>query len=209
MRMILLVYLLFALLIGCKEPHSAENLDAEQITAQIQMHRFQKDLSFKNGVNSPIADEQKDKFEGLRYFPIDLEYRFRLPLQHYDRNETFKIITSSGMLRDAEKYGYFEFDMEGKPCKLNVYKLPDTQARFPGYLFVPFMDATTGKESYPGGRYLDLEENDSDIYDLDFNLAYNPSCAYGKEGYNCPIPPAENRLKIAIRAGEKNYLDSH
>jgi uncharacterized protein (DUF1684 family) len=70
------------------------------------------------------------------------------------------------------------------------------------------MDATTGKESYPGGRYVDLEENEFGNYILDFNKAYNPYCAYGKEGYVCPIPPAENKLEVEIKAGEKNYTKS-
>ncbi|MFQ5676033.1 MAG: DUF1684 domain-containing protein, partial [bacterium] len=86
---------------------------------------------------------------------------------------------------------------------LQVYKLLDVQSKYPGYLFIPFRDVTTGTESYPGGRYLDLQENDSQIYTLDFNLAYNPSCAYGKDGYSCPLPPAENTLDVAVLAGEK------
>ncbi len=107
------------------------------------------------------------------------------------------------MLRETLKYGYFKFKVDSSQCVLQVYKLLDIQSNYPNYLFVPFLDATTGKESYAGGRYLDFEENDSGIYTLDFNLAYNPSCAYGKAGYNCPIPPVENRLNVAIYTGER------
>ncbi|MFQ5769862.1 MAG: DUF1684 domain-containing protein [bacterium] len=202
----LIFFSVLFLLTGCYD----SDLDKVKIVNQIQKYRMEKDLSFKISVTSPIPDDHKKNFQGLNYFPIDLKYRFQAPLRLYHEKKTFKIVTSSGLQRDAQKYGYFEFEMKGKDCILQVYKLLDIQEKYPDYLFVPFMDATTGKESYPAGRYLDFQENDSGIYDLDFNLAYNPSCAYGKAGYNCPIPPAENRLEVAIKAGEKSYMkESH
>jgi len=179
--------------------------DQDEVGFQIKAHRRAKDRAFKSGPQSPLPESHKSNFEGLDYYPVDSKYRFRLPLHEYDDKKVFKIVTSTGMQRDAEKYGYFTFELDGQPCTLQVYKLLDVQSQYPGYLFVPFMDETTGKETYSGGRYLDLRLNESGIYELDFNLAYNPSCAYGKDGYNCPIPPAENKLPVPIRAGEKMY----
>lgn len=184
---------------ACGSPEVAETPTAQDIW----QHRLRKDRDFVESNSSPLPDRLKKDFEGLSYFPIDSGYRFRLGLREHAEKDTFRIITSSGAERLAEKYGYFDFTMASRACTLHVYKLLDIQDKFPNYLFVPFMDATTGKDSYGGGRYLDLEIADSGIYDLDFNLAYNPSCAYGKAGYNCPIPPAENHLTVAIKAGEK------
>ncbi|MFQ5651469.1 MAG: DUF1684 domain-containing protein [bacterium] len=206
--MALFISLLFAtILCSCQTQQNSEGSvldDAEKI-ARIEQQRQAKDKVFKQEVESPLPDGDKPLFTGLDYYPVDLRYALRLPLMKYGQKEIFKIVTSTGMLRDAEKYGYFELELHGQLCQLQVYRLLDIQSQYPGYLFVPFMDATTSKETYAGGRYLDLQENELGIYELDFNLAYNPSCAYGKEGYNCPIPPAENWLPVAIRAGEKNY----
>jgi len=194
------IILLFLLCFACEEPLPVGEID---LVAQIEKHRREKDASFKISEDSPIPDERKTKFHGLSYFPIEINYRFQVRLQRYSQKVTFEIVTSSGMLRETMKYGYFKFEIDRRECVLQVYKLLDIQSNYPNYLFVPFLDTTTGKESYAGGRYLDFEENDSGIYSLDFNLAYNPSCAYGKAGYNCPIPPAENELNVAIPAGEK------
>ncbi|MFQ5863848.1 MAG: DUF1684 domain-containing protein [bacterium] len=182
--------------------------DESKIYYQIQKHRIEKDRLFRKSDSSPLPGKDKKQFQGLKYYPIDLKYRFEVTLHKYEEAKTIKIITSVGTLRDALKYGYFQFNMEGKECKLQVYKMLDVQGKFPNYLFVPFMDVTTGKGSYSGGRYIDLVENDSGVYILDFNMAYNPYCAYGKEGYVCPIPPVENRLDVEVRAGEKNYAKS-
>jgi len=182
------------------------NPDIDAIVHRIEKERVQKDAAFKYAPTSPIPDEHKKDFPGLSYFPVDPRYRFHLKISRLEQPPHFMILTSTGMQREAVKYGFFEFAMDGEPCSLSVYKLLDIQGRFPGYLFIPFSDASSGKETYGGGRYLDLKENDSGFYDLDFNLAYNPSCAYGKPGYNCPIPPRENHLAVPVRAGEKNYL---
>ncbi len=192
---------LFALTaMGCQ---SSTPKVEDPIVADIEHLRREKDQSFKNDADSPIPDDRKASFNGLSYFPIDLKYRFELPLHKNAAPDTCKILTSAGVDRDAIKYGYFAFEIETHPCTLHVYQLLDVKSKYPDYLFLPFLDATSGKESYGGGRYLDFEENESGVYTVDFNLAYNPLCAYGKTGYRCPIPPAENRLPVAVKAGEK------
>ncbi|MCG8608087.1 DUF1684 domain-containing protein [bacterium] len=199
MKLILSLLLIAIALGSCR----SSDVEPSDIVAEIKKQRLAKDRYFTESSNSPLPDKLKGDFSSLHYFPVDLKYRFRVRLIEYDDRHRFRIITSTGVDREAEKVGYFRFEMQGKICSLQVYKLVDIQKKFPNYLFVPFRDATTGKESYGGGRYLDLQITDSGLYDLDFNLAYNPSCAYGKAGYNCPIPPEENRLDVAIRAGER------
>lgn len=179
------------------------------VANEIQQHRIQRDDFFRTSSNSPLPEEHKQDFRGLKYFAIDLAYRFKLPLHKYSKTDTTVMITSMGTKREAIKYGYFKFKMSGKSCKLTVYKMVDLESDFPKHLFVPFLDSTSGNDSYGGGRYIDLEENESSVYILDFNMAYNPSCAYGKHGYVCPIPPAGNRLDLPVRAGEKVFQKSH
>ena len=100
------------------------------------------------------------------------------------------------------RYGAFAFRIQGRSLKLVVYKsAEDPYARS---LFIPFSDETSGRETYAAGRNLDHEEQGGDDYELDFNMAYNPYCAYSEE-YACPMPPAENKLPVKILAGEKNY----
>lgn len=203
MRSILITLLVATLFNGCSQPHQVE--DPASIVAQIEQQRSAKNISFKQMPGSPIPDEHLTGFQGLDYFPVNLNYRFRLSVHRYDNPETFKMITSSGAQRETRRYGYFDFKIDGQPCRLNVYQMPSTREKYPNLLFVPFVDGTSGRSTYGGGRYIDLKTNESGVYDLDFNYAYNPSCAYGKPGYSCPIPPSENRLAVAIRAGEKAY----
>jgi uncharacterized protein (DUF1684 family) len=166
--------------------------------------RTEKDLAYKQGSNSPIPDEDKPRFQGLAYFPLDPAFRLTVKLNRYPRPERVRLTTNTPEKREALRYGYFEFQVEGKTCRLQVYRTEDSESGGKPYLFIPFRDATTGKETYGGGRYLDLQENTAGIYDLDFNRAYNPLCAYGRD-YSCPVPPEENRLSVAILAGEKAY----
>ncbi|MFQ5601864.1 MAG: DUF1684 domain-containing protein [bacterium] len=196
--MILIILSLF-LIVGCNNSDVFEN----SIIENIQRYRAEKDRTFKTSVNSPIPETHKDDFQGLSYFPIDLNYRFYARLNQYENKTPFKMMTSTGVERKALKYGYFKFEMDGEECILQVYKVVDMNGKFSNSLFLPFLDATSGHETYPGGRYLDFRENASGLYEINFNLAYNPSCAYGKPEYSCPLPPQENRLDVAIRAGEK------
>jgi len=173
--------------------------------------RQEKDIEFKSGHDSPIPDGDRARFSGLAYFDINPAFRFQVRLNRYRAPERIRMSTNTGEIHSALKYGYFEFEIESKTYTLQVYRVEDIPEDAGGpYLFVPFRDATTGKETYEAGRYIDLKENTSGIYDLDFNRAYDPYCAYGK-GYSCPIPPAENTIPIRIEAGEKKYplADEH
>lgn len=169
----------------------------------IEQQRGEKDKAFRETKDSPVPEKVTKNFHGLPYFPVNEKFRFAGAITRYDKRETFDIIASDGEKRKTLRYGYFDFQLDGKTYRLQVYKLLDLEPKYSNLLFIPFLDATSGRESYGGGRYIDLEEQKQNHYTVDFNLAYNPSCAYGKSGYSCPIPPAENRLPVRIAAGEK------
>jgi len=164
--------------------------------------RREKDVFFRTDIDSPILPEQRSTFHGLNYYPPDVRFKVLANLVRLDKPELFTIATSTGDPQTYLKYGRIEFRLEGSMMQLFVYK--STEDPFARSLFVPFRDATSGSETYGSGRYLDLEEQGSDDYEVDFNNAYNPYCAYNHD-YTCPIPPRENILPIKILAGEKNY----
>ncbi len=172
----------------------------------LSLQRKEKDYYFQTDPDSPIPPANRTTFPGLSYFPPDPKYRFRLPLTRLPNPEPVTLATSKGIPRPMVRYGYFDLDIEGVTQRLYAYK----SAPQPGHhhedasLFVPFRDATSGKESYGAARYLDLEEDRSGHQVLDFNLAYNPYCAYSDD-YVCPFPPKENWLTVPIRAGEKAF----
>jgi uncharacterized protein (DUF1684 family) len=160
--------------------------------------RASKDSGFRT-TPSPIPDSLRSGFAGLAYFPPAPEFAFRVPLQRFENPEEIRIAATKGDIRTMLRYGTFSFPIDGKICTLTAYKSQDG----PGVLFVPFRDATNNRETYGVGRYLDLEEQPGSApYVLDFNLAYNPYCAYN-ENYTCPLVPKENILPVEIRAGEK------
>jgi uncharacterized protein (DUF1684 family) len=164
--------------------------------------RAEKDDYFKTGHGSPIPETEREAFEGLPYYPVDPALRFEdRVLQPYagDEPSNFQIPTSDGRLRPAHRAGVLRFELGGEPRVLTAYTFDggdDTS------LFVPFLDATSGTETYGAGRYLDLEPEDDGTYALDFNLAYHPSCVYDIK-FSCPLTPAENRLATRIEAGER------
>lgn len=170
-------------------------------------YRAEKDEHFRSGHGSPIPAAERGAFTGLPYFPVDEGLRFeRLTMQPYAGNEPvlFQIPTSDGQLRDAERAGVFRFDKDGTSHSLTGYRFAGGGSES---VFVPFLDLTSGKESYGAGRYLDIHPEHDGTYALDFNLAYHPSCVYDPK-YSCPLTPAENRLPIRIEAGERLAPDS-
>jgi uncharacterized protein len=164
--------------------------------------REMKDAFFRASGGSPLTREQKKTFAGLHYFDENPALRFQAPLEKYPKPEPIQMATSTGQIAPYLKYGVVRFDVGGEKQALQVYKSEEQDA-----LFLPFADATTGNESYGAGRYLDPEEEANGTITLDFNLAYNPYCAYDPIKWSCPLPPAENRLKVRIEAGEKKFHD--
>ena len=168
----------------------------------ITMFRADKDEYFRESHDSPIPHDQRSDFQGLPYFPPDESLRFEgLTLEPYagDEPASFQIPTSDGKLRDAERAGTFQFEIGGTSHRLTGYRFAGGGSES---VFVPFLDRTSGTETYGAGRYHDLEPDHDGTYVLDFNLAYHPSCVYDPI-YSCPITPAENRLPVRIEAGER------
>jgi len=168
----------------------------------IQAWRADKDDAFRTALDSPIPEENRLGFLGLPYFPVDESLRFEgLTLEPYAGNEpaSFQIETTDGETRPYVRAGSFSFTVNGVAQRLTAYTFDSLAS---GALFVPFMDATTGTDTYGAGRYLDLDQDDDGTYALDFNLAYHPLCVYDPK-YSCPLTPAENRLPIRIEAGER------
>jgi len=168
--------------------------------SEIEAFRQAKDNFFRKGPGSPLTPEQAKDFHGLVYFPENSTLRFELPLEKYVDPARVQMQTSTGSVQEYLKVGQVEFQVNGEDAALQVYESTD----HPGSYFIPFTDATAPAESYGAGRYLEPEEMHAGEITLDFNLAYNPYCAYN-ERWSCPIPPAENRLKVRIEAGEKKF----
>lgn len=169
----------------------------------IERERRLKDEYFEKYPDSPISPGEIQSFSGLKYYPVNPDYRFRVQLQKYERPEMITLTTSKGTTQEYVRVGFFEFSHEGKEQRLQVYKSTRSLAHEES-LFIPFRDETSGVETYGTGRYLDIPENEQGIYELDFNKAYNPYCAYSEE-YVCPLAPRENWLNGSIRAGERAY----
>jgi len=160
--------------------------------------RKEKDEWFRRSPHSPL--EHRGSFSGLSYYPVEPALRFRATLVRHAEPKAIVMQTSDGDAREYRNVGHFEVAIDGQPVTVQAYQTPGAHE-----LFVPFRDKTSGKETYGAGRYLDLHPVAAgDVFDLDFNLAYNPMCAYN-EAFSCPFPPPENWLQVPIRAGERTY----
>jgi uncharacterized protein (DUF1684 family) len=165
--------------------------------SHLDHHRADKDEFFRHSPQSPLPHHDRHAFAGLPYFAPDDGLVFTLSVEPVDEG-TVAVATTDGAERSYRRAGRVRFVVDGEEAALTLY---DT-----GHLgyFVPFRDATSGKESYGAGRYLDVEPNEDGTVTIDFNYAYSPFCAYD-EAYSCPLPPVENWLSVPIEAGEKTY----
>lgn len=173
---------------------------------QILGLREGKDDFFRSDHNSPIPHDSRHGYPGLRYFAPDARYRIEgLRLEpDLDPTNTTEIVTSDGKTREAWRVGTLDFSVPGGSGKLASYAFEPGPT---SELFIPFRDATSGGDTYGAGRYLDVEPEDDGSYALDFNLAYNPWCAYAPQ-YSCPLPPRENWLPMRIEAGEQVPIET-
>lgn len=179
--------------------------DPKDYVTTIRLERAEKDNEFKNGSKSPVPENRRAEFLPLGYFPVDLVYKTGATLTPTDDTAVLQVATSTGVIRQMQRVGSLEFVLKGQPLKLTAFV--EVGAPNNDRLFVPFNDLTSGAETYPGGRYLDLYRNATGIYEIDFNRAYFPYCYYSPT-WECPIPPAENRLKVPVRAGERFKVQS-
>ena len=172
--------------------------------------KFQSELnkSYADSLKSPLMKDDLKQFKGLDFYPIDEKYIVEAIFIRTKREKSFKMKTTTSRTPIYKKYGELHFSIDGKELKLNVYQNADLKKKpgYDDYLFLPFSDLTCGKDSYIGGRYIDMRIPKSEKVIVDFNQAYNPYCAYNYE-YSCPIVPLENDLDIEINAGVKKFHD--
>lgn len=164
---------------------------------QIEELRARKDEWFRTSPESPLSEEQKAAFQGLRYYPPNPDLMFVVEPELFDEQEMVELSTSTGDPAVFLRWATLRFEVDGQPQQLTLYWDEPVE----GQLFVPFTDAAAGTETYGAGRYLEPQPLEDGKMLLDFNYAYNPYCAYN-DGWTCPLTPPENRLRIPIRAGE-------
>jgi len=186
-----------ALMAAACTSHPPDN--PKSYVAKIAAGRAAKDAAL-GASDDPIPRASHAKFLPLEYFPIDPEYNVPAALKPSTDRTIIEIPTSVGGADKFRRAGTLEFVLKTQPLKLTAY-VP-AAARSDDRLFVPFSDLTSGTETYPAGRFLDLDRTGNNVYELDFNKAYIPYCYYNPT-YECPIPPRENRLNVPIRAGER------
>jgi len=164
---------------------------------ELENFRAQKDAFFASHPESPLTPEQKRDFQGLNYFPENPGLRLEVTVEEFEEQEEVEMQTTTGGVQTYLRYGSFKFKVDGAEAELTMY------ASHHGF-FLPFVDSLAGTETYGAGRYLEPQYLRNGMFLVDFNLAYNPYCAYN-EAWTCPITPFENRVKVPIRAGEKLF----
>jgi uncharacterized protein (DUF1684 family) len=183
--------------VACNSGPSAP-VDPQDYVKRITEARAVKDKTFREDPE-PIPADKRDKLLPLRYYAPDPAYSVPAELKLANERPVFEMPTSTGKLRRMERVGVLEFTLQGQPLSLAAFVEEGQPLEV---LFVPFADLTTGKETYPAGRYLEIHPTSTGFYNVDFNAAFNPTCAYNA-AYDCPYPPPSNRLKVEIKAGEK------
>jgi uncharacterized protein (DUF1684 family) len=170
--------------------------------------RAERERFFRASPETPLPPAHVAAFPGLDHWPPDPDFYFVGQIEFYTEPETIEIGTTSGKTRPAERVGRVRFEVDGSPRELQVYRLTDVEpAESWSNLLLPFRDRTTGSQTYPAGRYVDLAGPSQGPWVLDFNAAYNPSCAYGDaQRFACPMAPRENWLEVAIAAGERGWF---
>lgn len=180
---------------------NAQDTYADSILSQ----RENRNTELKDTAHSPLKLEQIKVFEGLNFYHPNEDFKVQAKFKK-KIGKVFDMSTSSGMLKKYRKYGTLTFKIKGNKYKLAVYQSMKflNHPIYKNMLFIPFTDLTNYETTYAGGRYMDISIIKGKTTTIDFNYCYNPYCAY-TTGYNCPIPPLENHLKIKIEAGEKSF----
>ena len=179
------------------------NQDQTTYISKIKKEREEKDHFMKTSAESPFGDA-RENFTSLKYYPVDPQFKIVADLAPVENKNVVVLATSDGKEERYIEYAFAEFDFNGLHNKLLILEMME-MGPFKGKLFLAFGDETSSDETYGAGRYLDVVKvKGSQTITLDFNNAYNPYCAYADK-FSCPFPPAENLLKIAVKAGEKTY----
>jgi uncharacterized protein (DUF1684 family) len=201
--LLLLVFGILIFVTGCGKDRSP---DEKSYIQKIENIREQTNNYMKNNPDSPFNYKGEVEFHDLKYYDVDPDYVFKSKLYEYNPKDTVKVFGTKGEERKTVRWGYVKINFPDKERKVNVYdgETPNGQK----YYSIWFTDKTTNKETYGVGRYLEFEKKEDPdyIYTIDFNLAFNPYCAYSPN-YSCAIPREEDHIDYAIEAGEKKFHD--
>lgn len=197
----IIILILSFIFISCGKNYTPEQ---KEYIKKIEKERREKDSEMQNAPDSPFNQDPEAHFQPLKYYPVNPDFVFHSKLYEYDVKDTVNVFGTKGEERQAIKFGYVKFSYNGNEYKLNVYE-GSTKKGTP-YYSIWFTDLTTGKATYGVGRYLDFElnKNKDYVYTIDFNLAYNPYCAYSAR-YSCAVPTKEDHINLAVKAGEKKF----
>jgi len=195
MKKLSFLFVIFSLFLNAQS-------EKETISA---IKKFQNELNaeYLNPKESPLRGDNLKNFKQHLFFPIDLKYRVTAKLTKTKNPVPFELPTSSGKFKQYQEYGTATFELDGKTFTLSIYQSLDLMKmdKYKDHLFLPFRDETNEKETYGGGKYMDLKIPKGDEIVLDFNQSYQPYCAYNAFDYNCPIVPEKNKLPVSIEAG--------
>jgi hypothetical protein len=180
-------------------------VNAQSFKKENKVHRKDQNDKFKDPKESPLTKEDRSTFKALEYFPLAEKYRVIAKFTVNLNPQLFKMPTSTDRLPEYSTYGELSFEINGQPYSLQVYQNQGliNEEGYEDYLFIPFADETNAVETYGGGRYLDFRMPTTEEVFIDFNMAYNPYCAYN-DRYSCPKVPEVNILPVRIEAGVLN-----
>ncbi|MEW5842368.1 MAG: DUF1684 domain-containing protein [Bacteroidota bacterium] len=198
-----LTLILTLLLLSCGKNYSPEQ---KVYIAKAEKERADKNDWMKNDPSSPFNQKSKVEFHDLKYFEVDPAFVFQSRLYEYNPKDTITIYGTKGEPRKIVRFGYVLINFENQQHKINVYQGSTASGEI--YYSIWFTDKTTNNESYGVGRYIDFEKVDdpNHVYQIDFNTAYNPYCAYSPD-FSCAVPTKEDFIPVEIRAGEKKFHD--
>jgi uncharacterized protein (DUF1684 family) len=177
-------------------PEEAPAATVSMWRSQFESHRAQWEALMTQGEDSPLPEEKRATFPGLRFFPFDPAWRFVGDLERLRPPRVVQVPDTKGRTQLYLEYGRYPFERDGVVTTLVVHR----PVEHPEQYFIAFTDSTSGAETYGGGRYVHLDSLDTHRFVLDFNKAYNPYCAYDTS-WICPLPSRENAVPLAVRAG--------
>lgn len=186
---------------------TVSRLSPAEHAAAVVAFQQELDAEYRDPARTPLSAEARAAFQGLPFFPADYRYCVEATFVRDSTSVPFKMKSTGLREPEYRKYGELHFTLQGRKLKLSLYQGLDLMHKpgYEDYLFIPFTDPTNGHDTYGGGRYIDFRIPKTRQVVLDFNRAYNPYCAYNASGkYSCPVPPAENQLPVAIRAGVRS-----
>lgn len=200
-----ILILLFILLIH-HNFYAQNSVENKSYFKSIQKYRDSINKHFKNKKTTILSKNHLKKFDSLNYYKTNLKYKVEATIKRVNDSEIFAIPTTTGRKTYYKTYAIATFELEGKPYTLHIYQNQQIISNpiYKDYLFLPFKDLTNEETTYSGGRYVNMKIPKSNKVIIDFNKAYNPYCTYNAN-YSCPIPPNENHLNVAIKAGVKSF----